>query len=76
MATSTHRGTNSHVDVAGGGAGRGKGCRHRHCGGGVAQRTRAGQSPRHAAHLSAAGGAVDMAHGRAGGIDRRTTGRL
>jgi len=43
---------------------------------GVAQRPRAGPSPRRAAHLHAAGGAADTAHGRAGGIDRRATRRL
>jgi len=43
---------------------------------GVAQRPREGQSPCLAAHLRAAGGAADTAHGRAGGIDRRAMGRL
>jgi len=40
---------------------------------GMAQRPRAGPSPRRAAHLLAAGGAADTAHGRAGGTDRRAT---
>jgi len=43
---------------------------------GVAQRPRAGPSPRRAAHLRATGGAADTAHVRAGGVDRRATGRL
>jgi len=43
---------------------------------GVSQRPRAGPSPRRAAHLLATGGAADTAHGWAGGIDRRATGRL
>jgi len=43
---------------------------------GVSQRPRAGPSPRRAVHLLAKGGAADTAHGWAGGIDRRATGRL
>jgi len=42
---------------------------------GVAQRLRAGPSPRRAAHLRKAGGAADTAHGWAGGIDRHAKGR-
>jgi len=43
---------------------------------GVAQRPRAGPSPRRAAHLRTVGGAADTVHGWAGGIDRRAKGRF
>jgi len=42
---------------------------------GVARCPRAGPSLRRAAHLHTAGEVADKAHGRAGGIDRRATGR-
>eukprot|EP00168_Porphyra_purpurea_P010393 TRINITY_DN2564_c0_g1_i1.p2 TRINITY_DN2564_c0_g1~~TRINITY_DN2564_c0_g1_i1.p2 ORF type:complete len:129 (+),score=4.83 TRINITY_DN2564_c0_g1_i1:286-672(+) len=42
----------------------------------VAQRSRSRPSPRVAAHRCAAGGAADTAHGRAGAIECRATGRL
>jgi len=43
---------------------------------GVARHLPEGPSLRCAAHLRTAGGAADTAHGRAGGTDRRATGRL
>jgi len=79
MAANTHGGTYSHVAGAGE---RGAGKRvpppppQRLRPAGVAQRPRAGPSPRCAAHLRTKGGAADTAHVRAGGVDRRATGRL
>ena len=58
----------------GGRVGRGKGCRRRPAG--MAQHPRAGPLLRSVAHMRTADGAVDTAHGRAGGTDRRATGCL
>ena len=80
MAASVRGGTYSHVAVVWwGGRRAGKGVPlpppQQRRPASVARCPRAGLSLRRAAHLRTAGGAADTAHGRAGGIDRRATGR-
>ena len=70
IAASAHGGTYSHVSVAGGGVGRGKGCcrRHRSGGGPPASRDAHGRGRHSAAQRTCAG--------RAGRPTRRTGGRV